>query len=732
MPLPTEIELVLFDTALQIEDPKARGVFLDWVFKDSPEEGEKLRKLLLAEDESRNWFHETAATRARIAAEIIESGSLKLPPSVGESIESIGLAESVAGRFQLLKRLGGGSGGVVFLARQDEPIERSVAVKLLRAGMDTPAFLAAFHREGQALALMSHPNIATIIDAGTTGTGRPYFVMELVEGDRITKFCDDARLAIPQRLGLFLQVCAAIQHAHQKGIIHRDIKPSNIIVSSKNGPPLVKVIDFGIALTNSGASGSPGGGTPAYMSPEQAESSGSDVDTRADVFGLGVLLYELLAGDLPWSPAGMPRSGAAPMPSEHLSRLDTGKLAAVAARRQTRPDRLIAALRGDLDSIVRKATSDDRQSRYETANSLIAEVRRHLSDHPVLAHPPGRLYFTRKFVRRNALAVFSGLAVMGALLLGAGGAFSAFLREREALRGAEVARANEAALRQEVQARETVAKAAILLSQNQIEAADALLRSTPLERVSPSLEAASVFRFLGERNAILGRWRQASDSFVKLMQANQLEPAHQTVSGMDPLLAAPCLLEAGDEAAFNLLRLDLLRRFPVAKDARAAEHMVKMCLLRPADPTLLRELEPMAGILRDAMERSNEQPFSHPAWNSMALALFDYRAGDYERSLVWSGTCLGYPEFRPSRIAAVRMISAMAHQRLGRPDEARREFDLAFSMIEESIPQFVVKDVNSYNPGQETWYAWAVARIFRREAAETLGLPRPDEQSGVF
>jgi tetratricopeptide (TPR) repeat protein len=547
--------------------------------------------------------------------------------------------------------------------------------------------------------------------------------MELVEGDRITKFCDDARLAIPERLELFLQVCAAIQHAHQKGIIHRDIKPSNILVSSKDGQPLAKVIDFGIALTNLGASGSTGGGTPAYMSPEQAESSGSDVDTRADVFGLGVLLYELLAGDLPWSPEGMPRSGAAPMPSEYLSRLDPEKLASVAARRQTRPDRLIAALRGDLDSIVRRATSDDRQSRYETANSLIAEVRRHLSDHPVLAHPPGRLYFTRKFVRRNALAVCSGLAVMGALLLGAGGAFSAFLREREALRGAEVARANEAALRQEVQVRETVAKAAILLSQNQIEAADALLRSTPLERVSPSLEAASVFRFLGERNAILGRWRQASDSFIKLMQANQLEPAHQTVSGMDPLLAAPCLLEAGDEAAFNLLRLDLLRRFPVATETRAAEHMVKMCLLRPADPAVLRELEPMAQILRNAMERPDEETFSYPAWNSMALALFDYRTGDFEQAVAWCGACLEYPEFRPSRISAVRMISAMAYHRLGRLDEARREFELARVMIEESTPRVVVSHVNSYNPGLETWYAWAVARIFKREAADTLGLP---------
>jgi len=720
-----DIEMAVFETARLIENPQERDAFLDWIFRDSPHDGADMRELLAAEGESRTWFQSARSTRRRLAGEIMEIGRVELPQSTGEDIESIGLPRSIAGRFQIIRRLGGGSGGVVFLADQVEPIRRPVAIKVLRVGMDTPAFLAAFQRESQALALMNHPNIAGILDAGTTESGRSYFVMELVEGERITKFCDERRYTLHRRLGLFLQVCSAIQHAHQKGVIHGDIKPSNVLVSDGGGHDLPKVLDFGISLSiteiSSGEADRLFAGTPAYMSPEQVGASNSDIDTRTDVFSLGVLLYELLAGDLPWSPGAMPHSRNTLMPSEQLTRVDSEKLATLANQRQSRPARLIASLRGDLDSIIRTATAEDRQQRYETVNSLIAEIQRHLSDLPVYAHPPGRLYFTQKFVARNRLIVLSGMTVFIILLLATGLAFQAFLSEREALRETKLARAKESELRRQVQAREIVGKAAILLSQNLILEADALLLDTPISSIKPSAEATSVLRFLGERNAILGRWKEASECFVGLMESNQLEPPEKTAVGMDLLLAAPSLLEYGDETAYHRIRLDMLRRFASTQHPIAAEHMVKMCLLRPAPPAILRDLEPMALLLQKTLDHPNPEQGSFSGWNAMALALYDYRRLDFKKALTQSEKCQSYPENRPSRVAGVKLVSAMAFHHLGQNEDAQRELASASRLIAEATPNEVVNHAVTYNPGTETWYAWAVARILSREAIATLG-----------
>lgn len=728
MNLPPDIEIAVFDAARLMEDPQARDAFLEWAFRDSPEDAARMKDLFHTEEEARTWFDEASESRARVAAEITRQGQVELPARVSESIESLGFPESISNRFQILRRLGEGGGGVVYLAEQAEPVRRNVAIKVLRAGMDSPAFLAAFQRERQSLALMNHPNIAGILDAGTTQTSQPYLVMELVEGRKITRFCDDQGLTIHQRLGLFLQVCSAIQHAHQKGIIHRDIKPSNILVSSEHTQPLPKVIDFGIAAATASGQSSIAvllaAGTPAYMSPEQADPHSLDIDTRADVFSLGVLLYELLAGEVPWSPATMPFS--VPTPSDFVAGMDPRKLAVLAGHRQIRPAQLVPALREDLDAIVCKAISSDRQQRYDTVNSLAMDLRRHLDDQPVVAHPPGKVYFLRKFVRRNRLAVLSGSAVMTALLLGAGIAFRAFLRERDALRETEIARANESALRQEAQARENVAKAAILLSQNQIEEADSLLRQTPLPGVRPSREAADAFRFLGERNAILGRWRQASDSFVKLMQANQLESPLATATGKDLLLAGPSLLECGDKAGYHLLRKDMLARFPVTDHPVAAEHMVKMCLLLPADSSIMRQLEPMAALLKSTFEEAKSPQGwdrNYLPWVAMAKSLFDYRNGDFQGALDWAEKCLKSLEVKPSRIASVRMISAMAHHHLGHRQEAEQEFATADKLIRYAAPKVPVENVNAANQTADSWHAWSVARLLQREAKATLGAP---------
>jgi len=306
------------------------------------------------------------------------------------------------------------------MAEQEEPVRRRVALKVIKLGMDTKQVIARFEAERQALALMDHPNIAKVLDAGTTEAGRPYFVMELVRGIKLTEYCDQNNLTSKERLDLFIKVCQAIQHAHQKGIIHRDIKPSNILVTLHDGVPVPKVIDFGIAKATEGRLTEATVytqlhqfiGTPAYMSPEQAEMSGLDIDTRSDIYSLGVLLYELLAGSTPFDPKELLSQGIDAMrktirekepmrPSTRLATLAVKELTTAATRRSTEAPKLIRLLKGDLDWIVMKCLEKDRSRRYETANGLAADLKRYLNNEPVTAGPPGAIYALRKFAARN-------------------------------------------------------------------------------------------------------------------------------------------------------------------------------------------------------------------------------------------------------------------------------------------------------------------------------------------
>ncbi len=358
---------------------------------------------------------------------------LKAQPKVGDFLQcpAPGLVATIdelsvnerpglaIGPYKLLEQIGEGGFGIVFMAEQQEPIRRKVALKVVKPGMDTRQVIARFKAERQALALMDHPNIAKVLDAGQTGSGRPYFVMDLVKGVPITEFCHQGQLAPKERLELFVHVCQAVQHAHQKGIIHRDIKPSNVLVTLHDGTPLVKVIDFGIAkalgqqLTDKTlfTGFAQMIGTPLYMSPEQAALSNVDVDTRSDIYSLGVLLYELLTGTTPFDKDRFKEAGydeirriireeEPPRPSTRMSTL--GQAAETfSTQRKNDPKRLSRIFRGELDWMVMKALEKDRNRRYETASAFAADVQRYLADEPVLACPPSSAYRLRKFVRRN-------------------------------------------------------------------------------------------------------------------------------------------------------------------------------------------------------------------------------------------------------------------------------------------------------------------------------------------
>jgi serine/threonine protein kinase len=341
------------------------------------------------------------------------------------------------GRYKLMEHIGEGGCGVVYVAEQSVPVRRRVALKVIKLGMDTKHAVARFEAERQALAMMDHPNIAKVLDGGSTELGRPYLVMELVRGIRITEYCDQNNLTTQERLDLFIKVRQAIQHAHQKGIIHRDIKPSNILVTLHDGRPVPKVIDFGIAKATEGRLTDATVytqlhqfiGTPAYMSPEQAEMSGLDIDIRSDIYSLGLLLYELLAGSTPFDAKELIARGIeavrktireeeTPRPSTRFAMLEGEESTTTAKRRSADRSKLVHQLQGDLDWIVMKCLEKDRTRRYGTANGLAMDLERHLGNEPVVARPPSTIYRMQKLMRRNRLAFAAGTAIVAMLILG--------------------------------------------------------------------------------------------------------------------------------------------------------------------------------------------------------------------------------------------------------------------------------------------------------------------------
>jgi serine/threonine protein kinase len=440
MPTQPTREEELFHEALELPSGPQRSTFLEKACAGDEALRQRIEALLLADAQAGTTLDPV------VARAVVEPGVTEKP---GDRI----------GRYKLLQVIGEGGFGIVYMAEQHEPVRRRVALKVIKLGMDTKQVIARFEAERQALALMDHPNIAKVLDAGATDTGRPFFVMELVRGVPITEYCDQNNLSTHPRLDLFIPVCKAVQHAHQKGVIHRDIKPSNILVTLHDGVPVPKVIDFGIAkaidqpLTEKTlfTRFEQFMGTPAYMSPEQAEMSGLDIDTRSDIYSLGVLLYELLTGKTPFDPKHLLeasldeirriiREDEPPRPSARISTLVASEQTTVARCRGSEPPRLIHMVRGDLDWIVMKAMEKDRARRYETANGLATDITRFLANEPIAARPPSSLYKLQKLARRNKLTFIAVSAVSAALIMGLGVSTWMFFKEQQARQQAEAER----------------------------------------------------------------------------------------------------------------------------------------------------------------------------------------------------------------------------------------------------------------------------------------------------
>ncbi len=413
----------LFNEAKDLPSGEQRDQFLAQACGKDEQFRAELHSLLRAGHSAGDYLHGGPAISPQLEAEFAR---LK-PEEPGDRI----------GHYKLLQQIGEGGFGTVWMAEQSEPVKRRVALKIIKLGMDTKEVVARFEQERQALAMMDHPNIARVFDAGVTPTGRPFFVMELVRGIKITDYCDEQSLSTEERVQLFIEICHAVQHAHQKGIIHRDLKPSNILITINDGEAMPKVIDFGVAKATQGRLSDATLftkfeqmiGTPLYMSPEQAEMTSLDIDTRSDIFSLGVLLYELLTGRTPIDTTTMAQAGMdeirriirevdPPRPSARVKTLAGSELTTAAKRRHTDPAKLPRSLRGDIDWIVMKCLEKDRKRRYETATGLAADLQRHLRNQVVIARPPTTAYLLSKLIKRNKLAVAAGLAIALSVLAG--------------------------------------------------------------------------------------------------------------------------------------------------------------------------------------------------------------------------------------------------------------------------------------------------------------------------
>ncbi len=529
-------------------------------------------------------------------------------------------AGELVGNFRLMEKIGEGTFGEIYVAQQEQPFRRRVAIKLLKLGMNSKEVLARFEAERQALAMMTHPNIAQVFDAGQTASGQSYFAMELVRGLPITEFCDGQQLDITQRIELFIDVCHAVQHAHLKGVIHRDLKPSNVLVTVNDGKPVAKVIDFGVAK----AIGEPLTnqtiytrfmqmiGTPMYMSPEQAEMNSLDVDTRCDVFSLGMMLYELLTGATPYDKqrlGSVPfdelrriiREEELPRPIYRLSTLGKGELTAQ-SRRKNSLKQLIVALRGDLEWIVMKAVEKNRSRRYETANALAQDLRRYLDHEPVEARPPSSWYRFSKFARRHQVFIVATSMVLFAMTLGTGVSLWQMARAVAERDAKELAREDADRARRDVEEfSRRLGQANVLLTSGRAHADAGRWREAALDYSKAIQTQPRDFHVWIERGAFytrLGLWKAAADDYI---QALKLEPS---VSGAEWWGVPQLMLLSGNDAAYADVCQKMWNEAAGNTDASFG-WIIRSCLMTAKPPV---DADKLVATAEQFQQQSRETP----------------------------------------------------------------------------------------------------------------------------
>lgn len=701
------------------------------------------------------------ALRSRVEALLKayeKSGDFLREPATGLPVETqplIAAGEKAGdriGRYKLLQQIGEGGCGVVFMAEQMESVHRRVALKIVKPGMDTKNVIARFEAERQALALMDHPNIAQVFDAGATASGRPYFVMELVRGVKITEYCDQNSLPTKERLDLFVQVCEAIQHAHQKGIIHRDIKPSNILVTTAaNGKPLPKVIDFGIAKATTGQRLTDKTlftafemliGTPAYMSPEQAALTSVDVDTRSDIYSLGVLLYELLTSTTPFDANELLKAGLDEVrrvvreqeparPSTRLSTMIAADLTTVSRHHGAEPLKLIRDVRGDLDWIVMKAMEKDRTRRYPTANGLSMDIERYLGGEVILARPPSALYKARKLIARNKL-LFSGLGIIFFLLV-AGLVITSQLwmvqkqAAQAALRQAEIMRLESSAVWLVSQSKFSEAESdfrkalgirrqflggeppnplvvdtyvKLLQKENKNAEVDAFLREflTPGRLTEPQfLELAHIY---ANELATKGRWHEAAADAAAFVKTQPDNPAlYHTL--------APLLVAEKDIQGYRDLCRQIIPRFGRTQDPFIADQMAKDCLILPSSGADLQAVGALADVAVTRGKNSGSYPFFE-----CCKALAEYRQEHFAEAVKWAGSAVenSFPYSQAEGYA----ILAMAQWRSGQTNEAHAAWTNCDQVIEGKLPKLSSGNLDG------NWRDWIIAHALREEAQNLI------------
>jgi serine/threonine protein kinase len=711
-----QLEDAVFYTALNVADLVQRKLFLDQSCAGNPGLRAVVEEMLSAQNDADHFFVKGRAALFLTADEL---------PAAESSEEKIILDEQIGthiGRYKLLQKIGEGGCGVVYMAEQEKPVRRRVALKVIKLGMDTKSVIARFEAERQALALMDHPNIARVLDAGATDTGRPYFVMELVHGTKVSDYCDENQLDTRARLQLFTEICHAIQHAHQKGIIHRDIKPSNVMVTLHDGVPVPKVIDFGIAKATEGrltdstifTAYEQFIGTPAYMSPEQAERSGLDIDTRSDIYSLGVLLYELLTGRTPFDGKKMAESGIEQMrqtlretepqmPSAMINTLQDEELTKTAINRHVEPPKLVFMLRGDLDWIVMRTLEKDRTRRYQTANGLAMDVQRYLDSEPITARPPSQLYRFQKLVRRNKIVFGAVVAVVVALLIGLGTSTWLFFREREALR-------EEARLREQSEAREKINQAAVYVSQGKYEDAAKLLDEIKTPPPRPSFDGVSAYRWVGDWLAVEGRWQDAADRFSALMEIDKLDDVNQVT--LDYQSCGIVLAESGDVDRYRQFCSKAVADFSMPPNGNAGWRILKVCLLLPPDKQLIATLSPLAKVSEKSFDLTARRTGAGDSWGSIPIALWNYRCGDYRTAAKVCEVCLAGKDQLTVQGTTDRIILAMSDWQLGQSEQAQSELSQGREVIEAKFKS----DLGRGNKNNGFWWDWVFARILMREA----------------